>query len=41
MQMDKKRLGAGIQFVLTDGLGQARVEDVSYGELEEIVDRLY
>lgn len=39
MLKDKKREGDSIKFVLADGLGKALVQDVTLGELEEIVRR--
>jgi len=37
MLKDKKRQGGSIKFVLTNGLGSATIQDVSLGEIEEIV----
>ena len=37
IQKDKKRQGDSIKFVLADGLGKALVQDITLGELEEIV----
>lgn len=39
MLKDKKREGDSIKFVLADGLGKALVQDVTLGELKEIVRR--
>jgi len=38
MLKDKKRQGGSIKFVLTNGLGRATIQDVSLGELGEIVN---
>jgi len=37
MLKDKKRQGGSIKFVLTNGLGRATIQDVTFSEIEEIV----